>query len=369
MSAIAEAAEQAPVAAEVVQPPASEALAPEITPASLKGLDAKTRDAILFGEPPAPEAKIEPPKEETPPATEPKAEEPVEPEKLLPNRISTNQFDDREKEAIALRHDLSKTGEKISLREALERVEAKYDGPKAAEAPKPAKEPETEPVRQPTRADTLRQEIIDLEAAIDQHDGSLVTPEYNALNRQYAVKCAQLEAENLRNETSERERQRDESSQRGSAREQSKAEVLKAYPMADDDDTLHGAEIARLFHEIQANPQHPDRHRFSQDDGPKWLVEKAAEKLVPRLMRDFNLTEEAAVAKIKGQSPEAKAPAKPAIAAHAKTGVPRTAVVTSPGSAAAAETRPPTVAEIKAMAKKDPTLLDKALGFNGSVRL
>jgi hypothetical protein len=94
---------------------------------------------------------------------------------------------------------------------------------------------------------------------------------------------------------------------RKAAREKVKAEVLAEYPTAGSDETLLGAEIALQYLALQEKPaSDPDRVRFAQDDGPKWLTERAVAAVQTRLVTNMQLTPEEALAAIKGKPIAAK---------------------------------------------------------------
>jgi hypothetical protein len=283
--------------------------------------DAGLRDAILFGD--AEEAE----------AAAAEAEERAR-ERLLPHRISTAQFDHREQEAIALKHALGKQGEQISLGEACARVAAKYaDGgsPAPSSFPSPARDEAEDDARDALTA--MQREADALAARIDELDGEVVTPEYSRLTREHAerladLKLARFEQRMKAEQVAERER-----AVRLSAREASKAETLQEYPTANDDASLLGGEISRIYGELMSDPGHPDRARFLENDGPRWLTERAVEAVTARLVRDLGYTPRQARAAVQGRvAAEAQGPTE-----ATWSGVPRGLPVTARGQTAPRE--------------------------------
>jgi hypothetical protein len=333
----------------------------EITAETMRGIDPATRDALLFGDaaPDAPAARPASPAAPTP-APE------TEPEKILPNRISTAQFDTREQEAIALKHELKAKGENITLGEACARVDVKYAGPKAAAEPTPDAIPNLDTPTDPIAL--LQQEADALAAEIDGKADDLITPEFLALSRKYERKMAEIDRAQLLAEfRREQSTERQQASQT-TARESSKAEVLADWPTANNDDSLLGAEVARNFHEIAQNPAHPEYARYAQDDGPKWLTEKSVDAVKNRLVTALGYTPEQALAVIHGKpAVEAKGPAA-AVTQPASAVIPRTLPVTSPGAnpPANAPTIDPKV--LLEQARNNPAMRDAAL-FTGSTSI
>jgi hypothetical protein len=318
----------------------------EDKPVMLPETDPETRDALLFGDVGVEEEGT------AEPMTEPEQAR----ERLLPNRISTAQFDAREQEAIALKHELAKHGEQVSLREACERVEAKYAGLQAAAYTRPdmlVPEPEPDAI---TR---LQREAEALAARIDEMDGEVVTPEYSRLAREHAEMLADLKVARLEQRMAAERAH----ATRMAARESAKAETLRAYPTANDDDSLLGGEIARIYAELSADPGHPDRARFAQDDGPRWITERAVEAVTARLRKSGFTPAQARAMVERGATAEA-----PGLAEYseARSAVPRMLPVTARGQRPAAESVL-SMAEALEQARANPQARDEALGFGAGV--
>lgn len=375
-------APQAEIAVESAAEAVNEQSPTVITAESRLSLDPNTRDALLFGEEtPASAAGVEPePAKEPEIATEtepeaksddePEATVEDEPEKILPNRISTKQFDSREQEAIALRHDLANQGEKISLLEACQRVEAKYAGVTPAAD---ATIPELDTDAGPTEIETLEQEAKALAERLAEFDDGLVNAEFRRLQSEHAekladIKVAKLEAKLASQKQAETAQTQAEKAraERMTAREANKAEVLKEYPTAADAKSPLGKELTLLFNEVNGDPNHPYRAEMAKDTFPAFLTQKAVESKTAEL-KSLGFTAEQATAIIKGQPLET---AKPAKAEQPKqTTVPRTVLVTQAGPKAAPSPKPAlTPAEAIAKARANPSFRDEILGFgNGMV--
>lgn len=359
------AAEPAPTPApEPVAVTATTEVTPETAPEVIANLSPEARRAILFGGvPPAPapkaeevvppvEAEVIPPVEQVPPVVPP-----VEPEKLLPNRINTSQFDDREQEAIALKHDLEKEGEKISLKEACERIEAKYGPRPAAEVTPPI----PAPVVEPAHIVAARAELAALSQQIkDTARDELNRDEIEDLRMVYVEKLADLKSElkisKLKDELSADQLAQAVRTKQITARDASKEATLKEYPTANDDDSLLGAEITKQYLAIQSDTKHPDRARSGADDFPAYLTEKAAKAVSARLQKTLGYTEAQALEAVKGKPvTEAKGPVAPAVPAKTPVPpVPRTILVTAPGGKPAPEPVAMDAAQIIERANKDP---------------
>ena len=156
-----------------------------------------------------------------------------------------------------------------------------------------------------------------------------------------------------------------------SARNQSKEDVLKEYPSANSDDTILGAEIARTFQEIQLDANHPGHAMLARNDGPRWITEQAAQRVISRLQKDLGMTEAQAVAAIRkgNATPEASRPGvSTSFASTTQTRpVPRNVLVTAPGGRYAPEQNTISKSEALEMARNDPKARDAALGWGSNL--
>jgi len=300
---------------------------------------------------PAPEATETGTPEQTEPGTAPG-------EKILPNRISTAQFDQREQEAIALRHELAQSGQKITLREAIERVDAKYGAPTAAT---PEATPEAEP--QPSRLEQVNTELADLRAQRDdQYAGQNLTSAELA-ELQTKIEDLAVEARLLAHEQAQT--QRAQQSAAVQARDTVMQEVLKEYPTAGNDKTYLGARVAAKIAEIQGNPNHPERALLSGNDAPRKIVAHVESELLPEVTGSLGFTEAQALSFLRTGKATAAQPPAPTQTTGPQP-VPRTLGVTAPGATAApVQTPQPSAQDILNASLLDPSLAEKALGFGG----
>lgn len=305
-----------------------------------------------------------------PPATpQPPAEVTPEAERILPQRINTKQFDAREQEAIALKHDMAKAGESISLLEACERVDAKYGIKKEIPGIQPAPpQPPAEIVAARAEVAALREKLA--QAKKDAADGILLSADVLQLTEDYADRRADLGAIELRHAMNAERQAREQSQasqQNAHATRQSEMAATEAeFPALLDPDSDLTLELDRQFGLIASNSQHPDFQKVNRPGFPAYLTQQAAAAVVARAMKkNPGMTEAQALAAVKGSKP-AEAPRSPA-AAPAKPAaqpVPRTVLVTSPGGQQAPAPVQLSIEQIRAEAAKDPAFRRRALGFS-----
>lgn len=372
----------------VAEPQAPEAAAPEapqITPETISNLSPEQRDAALFGAPAAqaetkeePKAEPEVAKPEVKPETASAEPEPPKEEAKPEIEVKEEPEEDGITKNFRLHTDDPKTSAFFKAFKAAQRVNPSvnpidvaklvgYDLPGTeAKAPEPEGPSEIELMEQ--EAKSFADEAARLSGEIDQLDEDTPASTVAKLMRQHGeaqkkhgeltgdIKVAKLKAELSEARQSERSQE-----QRLEARNATKTEVLKDWPTANDDDSLLGAEVSRLYSEMKADPNHADHTELAKDTGPKWLVEKAVKAMTSRLVKQLGYTEEQAVAAIKGKPvAEAKGPAE--VPQAAKTAVPRTAPMAVAGIRPAPEAQPTLdINKIRERAKNDPAFRDKAL--------
>lgn len=315
--------------------------------------------------------------EQKPNPTEPKAAEteppePVDPEqdddvptadKILPSRMRTKQFKhQQDKEAIALQYQLGKQGQDITLAEAVSRVAAKYSEPAAQPELDPAT-PEADP--QPSELDRVNEELAELRAQRDdQYAGQNLTS-VELAELQTKIEDLTVEAKLLaRDQANSQKRQQQEQAQQSDAVMQ---EVLKEYPAAGDDETYLGARVAAKIADIRGNPNHAERALLTGKDAPRKIVAQVEKEALPRVMKDFGISEAQALSFLRTGSltEPAQAPATPAPPAGPKP-VPRTLGVTAPGATAGPAPTPQANAQdVLNATLSDPKLAAQALGFGG----
>lgn len=302
---------------------------------------------------PEPPSEPEPPAgEETPPAepldapvdpTEPAA--PV-PDKVLPHRISTAQFSDVEKRAIALSRELRESGEPQPLSECIKIVQSRDEQARAAQTQSAEEEERSNPIT------LLEQEVADLDSKLE--DGSLIGPEIKLYTRKVAELAALRATNQVRSQTIE-DRQL-----------ATRDLVADEYPAVRDQDSHLGAAVVAEIARMQQRND-PD---LAKPDAPRLVVTRVANRLADKMAAEQGMTKEQALTSLAGK-PVASAPKKAPVtppAAAAPKAAPKPAITVASGNQAPA---PPakgaTESEILARSLnfKDKGFdIDKALGYD-----
>lgn len=226
-------------------------------------------------------------------------------------------------------------------------------------------------------ATKLKSEIAELDSKLETEakKESFLTPETDQLYKERADKVAELKAlEATAKIRAEMEADKAETARKATVatRQTVKADVIKEYPTANDDNSELGTELTRVYHEIKSDPNHPDASKLADNNGPRWIVEEAAKRAVARISKNFGLTEAQAREIVVGKKAAPAAPVSPAPPTPTPNKpatpppVPRTVLVTAPpGGSRAPEAPVMTEAQIMEAARKDPALRRKAL-FSGN---
>jgi len=186
------------------------------------------------------EPKAEPPP--TPPQDAPEEEEELKPKSFRPR---LDMFSEVEKEAVALRKELAQRGVDLSLKECLERVEAKYQG---GETPEGAKPPG------PT-LDELRKQVADLRM---ERKAAMAESEFSKVaeldDRIESLRDEMEAARMLEREAQTRDAAQREEAHRGqiAAIEASKERALKAFPDLADPNTAITSKWQEVFERLSA---------------------------------------------------------------------------------------------------------------------
>lgn len=380
----------APVAAPVEAAPIE--VTPTVEDVRQVAADPANRDALLFGgeikapakgedkkadeEPvPAPEPEVVPPVE-VPPVVPP-VETPPSPtddddeEGKLPKNFRFHTDDKKASSFLKALRAAMVTNPKVNPADVAKLVG--YEMPGAAPA---APESTPEPAGEPAHIVAARAELVSLAQQIkDSARDNLGSDEVEDMRLAYTEKLTDLKTElktqQLRAELAQESADKEAKGKQMTAREASKAATLSDFPTANDGKSLLGKEITLLYSEIQSNPNHPDRARLAQDDGPRWLTERAATSKVAELVTNLGMTEAQALAAVKGTKPTAEAkgpvvPVKPPTIQQAQP-VPRNILVTAPGGAPAPEAVQLDAAQIRQRASTDPKFRDAALGWSGDI--
>lgn len=254
-------------------------------------------------------------------------ETPAEPEaKKFPNRISTAQFTDQEKEALALQHEARKNGDMVpSFKEAIEIVEARH---------------EEKPVKVAAKIDPnpIRAQLAELKAKRAEALKTLGLDEVVDIERQQDELNAQLETARA-----------EQAAQRESLMPtlvQSRNEALTVFPSAAQQDTPLGKEINALVTEMRQK-NHPD---LSEPDAPMLVAQRAAARLATRQAKEQGIPVSQALASLMA----AKAPVK-AVTPPVKTEPVKPKITPASGAAA---TPPPTTTTPKVLDLNSPDAMD-----------
>lgn len=252
-----------------------------------------------------------------PVATEPQAETPA---KILPGRISTSQFSDMEKEAIAHLREMRQTDPEASIKDAYVIIEKRHEAARAAQAAQQAESEAADPLAE------LRQELADVDAELDKAGESetLFGKEQVKLVRlrsDLAAKLAKAEAKaEAAQELEQRESNKSENAKIATTFEKSKAEAIALYPDLADENSALGAHARAYLEEI--GPDSPIRQ---QPDAPMIVGQQAALRRARELAVEKSISIGEALQSL-GAKPVAKtaAPAAPAAPQPAKKITPAT---------------------------------------------
>ena len=225
--------------------------------------------------------------------------------RILPNRISTVQFNDVEKEAIALRRELKESGDDVSLKEAIEIVEhRRAQKPAVEQQQEQHQETQTQETDALGALTTKRAELMQQRrqvAEVDPFDPALVDLD------------TQLEA--VRDDIAEtrafnklQQQQQQEQAARGkekviNAREDIKQQALSVYPSAGDDKSPLGREVAKVIAEM-SDPSHPDHAVLFATKAPKLVIDEAVERIADRVSKARGVTREQVIASLRAKPTE-----------------------------------------------------------------